>query len=352
MSQSRKKRAADTSHIQIAELGVDDAKRSNDLLAVLRRLISSNDAQYPGIDSWFVSKVVPGLLWGERKAYLAFSGEMPVGAAILKRGKSAKFCHVRVADDYQGTDLGQIFFIHMTLDVLGQSEQIHFTLPESLWDQKGDFFKSFGFLEVANTLHSYRTGDAELSCSAPVSTVFSAAIKKLQKLLKNLFLGRYSASPELLISVNSSFAKRITTGLKSVEIRKRFSQKWSGHDAIVCATKPLSSIVARTTIRSVTRGNPGDVWNAFEPRIGCRRSEYDAYVGNAQEVSAIELDDVRPYHAPVRIGQLARLLCLRLLAPQSFSEVSFKKNQDWKRALYLADLLQHIETDSTSLLPD
>lgn len=337
----------DARHIEIAELDERDAKASNDLLSILRDLISSNDSQYPGIDLWFTKKVVPGLVSGERKAYLAFSGETPVGAAILKRGKLAKFCHVRVADDYQDVDLGQIFFIHMAMDVMGQSDEIYFTLPESLWAQKSGFFKSFGFSEVRTAFCSYRTGDTELSCSAQVSTVISAVAKKLPPLLKRVFLGSYSASSELLMSVKSGFAERIITGSKSIEIRKHFSEKWVGHDAILYATRPVGSIVGRTTIRSVTKGHPDHLWASFQSRIGCSRSQYDSYVGNACEISAIELDEVRPYDMPVPLSQLARLLCVRLLAPQSFSEVSFSKNREWKRALYLAHLLQRQEATSS-----
>src|SRR6266849_8544949 len=120
LTRNNRKYNENSNQIQIAELDHNDAKSSSNLLGTLGELISSNDPQYPGIDLWYRRKVVPGLLSGERKAYLAFSGEKPIGAAILRRGKSAKFCHVRVADDYQGTDLGQIFFLHMTMDVLGQ----------------------------------------------------------------------------------------------------------------------------------------------------------------------------------------------------------------------------------------
>lgn len=336
------------SQLQIAELGRKDAQGSGDLLSVLRRLISSNDPQYPGIDLWFARKVVPGLISGERKAYLAFSENRPIGAAILKRGKSAKFCHVRVDENYQGVDLGQIFFIHMTIDSLEQSEQIHFTLPESLWAVKSGFFRSFGFSDVKKSPHFYRTGDSELSCSAPISSVFSAAVKKLPQLLKKAFLGRHSASSDLLMSVKSTFAKRIFEGSKSVEIRKRFSEKWVGHDAVLYATKPLGSILGQTTIRSITSGNPNDLWAQFQSRMGCSKNEFDAYVGDASKIAAIEFDNIRAYESPVPVCRLADLLSLKLLAPQSFSEVSFEKNCDWKRALYLANLLRHRKANNSN----
>jgi predicted transcriptional regulator len=348
LTRNNTKHNENRNQIQIAELDRDNAKSSSNLLYTLRELISSNDPQYPGIDIWYRRKVVPGLLSGERKAYLAFSGEKPIGAAILKRGKSAKFCHVRVADDYRGTDLGQIFFLHMTMDVLGQSEKIHFTLPESLWTEKCGFFRSFGFSDVAKASHSYRNGDTELSCDASVSEVFSAVVRTLPKLLKRYLLCNYSANSDILMSVRPKFAERIIGGSKSVEIRKRFSDKWIGHDAVLCATKPLNCLLGRATIRSVTKGHPNNLWVRFQSQIGCSRNEFDVYVGDASEVAAIELGDVRPYETPVQVGQLAQMLCRRLLAPQSYFEATFERNSDWKRALYLANLLQR--QDATTLL--
>jgi predicted transcriptional regulator len=349
LSRNNRKYNENRNQIQIAELDGDDAKRSSNLLCTLRELISSNDPQYPGIDLWYKRKVVPGLLSGERKAYLAFSGERPIGAAILRRGKkSAKFCHVRIAEGYQGTDLGQIFFLHMTMDVLGQSEKIHFTLPESLWAAKCGFFRSFGFSNVAKASHSYRNGDTELSCAAPIAAVFSAVVRKLPNLLKKCLLGNYSASSDILMSVRPKFAERIIGGSKSVEIRKRFSTKWIGHDAVLCATRPLNCLLGRTTIRSVTKGHPDSLWDRFRSRIGCSRNEFDVYVGDASQVAAIELGDVRPYETPVEVSQLAQVLCRRLLAPQSYVEATFERNSDWKRALYLANLLQR--RDAKTLL--
>jgi predicted transcriptional regulator len=349
LTQNNKTDNANRNQIQIAELDRDNAKSSSDLLYTLGELISSNDPQYPGIDIWYTRKVVPGLLSGERKAYLAFSGEKPIGAAILRRGKSAKFCHVRVADDYQGADLGQIFFLHMTMDVLGQSEKIHFTLPESLWAQKSGFFRSFGFSDVAKASQSYRNGDAELSCDASVNAVFSAVVRKLPSLLKKYLLGSYSASSDILMSVRPNFAERIFGGSKSVEIRKRFSKKWIGHDAVLCATKPLHCLLGRTTIRSVTKGHPDSLWVRFQSRIGCSKNEFDAYVGDASEVAAIEFADVRPYETPVQVSQLGQVLGRRLLAPQSYFEASFERNSDWNRALYLANLLQRQDAKKTLL---
>jgi predicted transcriptional regulator len=341
---------AKTDHqIQLAELDERAAKASDELLATLRNLIISNDPQYPGIDLWFAKKVVPGLVSGERKAYVAFSGEKPIGAAILRRGRSAKFCHLRIADEYQGADLGQVFFTQMAMDVLGESERIHFTLPESLWATKSKFFKSFGFSRPTTAPRSYRTGDPELSCSATLSAVVSAVARKLPGILRRFLLSSHSTRSELLMSVKPVFAERMVAGSKSIEIRKHFSEKWVGHDAVIYATKPSGGIVGTTTIRSVTKGHPDALWASFGSQIGCSRSQYDSYVGNASELAAVGFDKVMPYETPVPINQLERLLCLKLYAPQSFAEVSASKNQNWKRALYLANLLRHTGADTSSL---
>src|SRR5258708_35372484 len=102
---------------RFVELGNVDAQRSTDNLKVLKELIVANQNMYPNIDRWFAEKVVPGLRSSERIAYVAFEDERPIASAVLKVGDKSKFCHLRVHQDFQDMDLGQMFFTQMTLEV-------------------------------------------------------------------------------------------------------------------------------------------------------------------------------------------------------------------------------------------
>jgi predicted transcriptional regulator len=336
------------SPIRIASLDRNDVIGVSDHIKILRELVSVNDDMYPGIDRWLATKVMPGIRSGERKAYIAFEEDKPIAAAILKLGKSAKFCHLRISESYQNADLGQILFIQMTLDIRGISEEIHFTLPESLWYRKGGFFRSFGFARATKTARHYRKNDTELSCSAPVSRVYSAVLSKIPRLFSRFSLGKYSDDANVLMSVKPAFAEKLVGGSKTIEIRKRFSGKWVGHDAIFYASRPLACLVGRAKISSVTKDQPSSIWSQFGSRIGCSRAEFDAYVGTADEVVAVEMKDAVPYKRSVPVSELSEILRQPLTPPQSYLELAFKKTCTWLNAVYLADSFQR----GWPMLPD
>jgi predicted transcriptional regulator len=326
--------------VSICEIGKRDAEIQTDLIRVLKEMIAQNDDKYPGIERWFETKVLSGIKSGERIGYVAFENEKPIAAAVLKLGESTKLCHLRIDENHQDQDLGQIFFIRMTLAALRYANNIHFTLPESLWQMKAGFFKSFGFSDTARTLRQYRNDDIELVCSASVKTVWSAVVRKLPHLLERFYTEEYSSDSNVLMSVKSHFAERIVSGEKSVELRKQFHSKWEGHEAILYATKPTGSFVGKATICNVTHGSPTDIWARFGSRIGCSKRDFDTYVGATQEVAAVELDNVVRFENIVPLRQMADLLQQRLTPPQSYLELSFKKNRNMVTAVCLAELLQ------------
>lgn len=326
--------------IVIHELGRRDASQKTEHLKKLKELIAANDDKYPGIDRWFDTKVITGLSSGERMAFLAFDGERAVASAILKKSRSAKFCHLRIDDSYQNEYLGQVFFIRMTLAVLDYAKSVHFTLPESLWDTKGEFFKSFGFTKTVKTLRHYRSNDDELSCSASLATVWSAILQKLPTLLEKLYSPPHHANSNLVISLKSRFAERIVSGEKTIEIRKKFHSKWAGHDAFLYASQPVGGFVGKASITNVTHGHPTDIWTQFEGRIGCSKKDFEEYVESAAEVSAIEFDNVVRFENSIPLRLISDLLRQKLTAPQSYAESSLIKNTGLTTAVYLTELLQ------------
>ena len=326
--------------IRIAELGPRDSEAHTDHLRVLKNLIVMNEDKYPGIERWFASKLETGLRSGERIAYIAYHDNHPIAAAVLKLGDNAKFCHLRINDSYHNLDLGQLFFVQMTLALRHHAKTVHFTLPESLWSQKSNFFQSFGFSAVIKASKQYRKGDPELLCSAPFPVVLSAALRKLPRLMKSFCLGRWGTKSDIVMSIRPQYAKRILTGAKWIEIRKRFSHKWLGHDISIYASQPEGAIVGKATVGSIATSSPADIWSRFEPGIGCLKSEFDAYVQSAKEVTAIELTDVISYQEPLSLNEVPALGFRKPVPPQSYCEVNSQKTGLWMNAVYLADLLQ------------
>ena len=61
---------------------------------------------YPSIDKWFNNKVLPGLKTSERVGYIGYLNELPVISSVLKKGKQAKFCHLKIDKSLQDDNLG------------------------------------------------------------------------------------------------------------------------------------------------------------------------------------------------------------------------------------------------------
>ena len=315
-----------------------DVKAKTDWLLDFRQFILRNEGMYPRIEAWLDRKVYSGLKSGERVGYIGLCDERPVASAVLKRGRTAKFCHLRLEESIQKQGLGELFFILMTLETRHKAKRVNFTLPESLWNEKKEFFGSFGFVDAKISKRQYRLFDEELFCSAPFSTVFSTVRQKLPKMVGRLSIGKHSLLTPLLISLNPTNAEKILSGSKSVEIRRRFSKDWENKRATLYASKPVGALVGEAIIARVISGHPESIWRHFGHLAGCKREQYDAYVGDLTNVYALVLNDVAAFAEQVPITQLSYLLDESLRPPQSYLRLT--ENAKWSSAVSLAAALQ------------
>jgi predicted transcriptional regulator len=321
-------------------LGRDDARRNSYDQQILRKLLLENEAMYPAIGRWYEEKVLPGMKDRLRIAYVAFLDERPVASAVLKLGTHAKFCHLKIQQGFRDQDLGQMFFTLMSFEAKRHiAADIHFTLPEGLWTESSAFFKSFGFRTAEKAERQYRSGEAELMCSAPILEVWANVISKASRLLGQFSIGGYSSSNRLLFSMRPEYAERVFAGKKQVEIRRKFSEKWLGCKVVVYGTQPLAALMGEVTVSGVTAGSPDGIWKRFGGRTGCSHDEFAEYVGNAAQVYAIELNDATPYLCPLSTYEIAKMINVdELRPPQSFLELKMGKDSPWARAISLAGL--------------
>ena len=326
-------------NFRIVELRSDQAKRGTDEIKVLKELIVSSSPMYPKIESWFSSKVIPGLKSSERIAYVAYEGHHAIASAVLKLGNRAKFCHLRIHQDFHDLDVGQMFFTQITLEARHYAREIHFTLPEGLWHSKKNFFEKFGFFAVEKANRQYRLGEEELSCSAPIQTVWASALEKLPNLIRKFCISGYSLSNNLLMSIKPKYAEMILSGAKHVEIRRKFSTRWIGSRVVLYASSPMSALVGEARVKSVVSSSPDQIWNKFGKEVGCSWDDFAGYTSSASEVCAIEIDDVVPYRAPVTLSQISHLVKEDLRPPQSYSDLKIDQMSAWGKAVSIASLL-------------
>lgn len=330
----------DSLPFKLVKLGESAARKQTDELKILQAMLLESEPMYPAIDRWYAEKVLPGLRTSERVAYLAFEDQRPVASAVLKLGKHAKFCHVRIHEGFRDLNLGQMIFTQMAFQVRHQKsvEDIHFTLPESLWNDKSGFFRSFGFQAASKSSRQYRHGEEELYCTAPISMVWKRALEKLH-MLKRFSPGGFALDDKILLSMHPNYAELVFSGKKQIEIRRKFSRRLKGRQAVIYGTKPLGSLMGEVTISRITPGSPSDIWERYGAKMGCSYNDFAAYTGECTEVFAIELADLKPYVAPLGIAQISHLINEDLRPPQSFLDVKMDQGGPWVKALSVAGLL-------------
>lgn len=324
-------------NFNIVRLAPGDVQASSDHLADFKQLILNNETMYPTVEEWYRSKVLPGIRGNERTAFVGYLHERPVVSAVVKKGTNAKFCHLRIADDLQDVHLGELFFSVMALEIRDLAEQIHFTLPEALWQKKSSFFSSFGFQSAQLAETQYRLFDRELQCHAPFKRVWKHALEKLPMVSYLYDCDGFSASNKLLLSMQPSHAMNIMRGTKTVELRRRFSTKWIGHKINVYASAPTRSLVGEANIDRIVTGTPEQIWQQFEQRLGCSRSQFDAYACGTETLYAIELKNIRPYRSELPLRQIAHLINEDLHPPQSYC--TLEHNRPWAKAVSIAAYL-------------
>jgi len=322
---------------KIVRLAEGDVRCKTDHLSNFKDLILANERMYPEIERWYQQKVLPGIRQSERVAFIGYIDDCPVTSAVVKKGSNAKFCHLRIHEQLRDTHLGEVFFSLMALEIRDLAKRVHFSLPESVWQGQCGFFTSFGFspAELAET--QYRLFDKELQCTGNYQDVWRSVLEKIPKLADLYAFGGFSPDNQLLLSIQPKFAELILHKKKTIEIRRRFSTRWLGHRINLYASAPVTSLVGEATITRIVVNKPHLIWDQFHDRVGCSRLEFDLYVKGADEVYAIELDDVRPYRDRFPLIQISQLLNESLTPPQSY--VTLENNKSWAKAVSLAAYL-------------
>ena len=198
--------------LNIVRLTSTDAKLRTDMMTAFTTRVAQSEDMYPNIKRWVSEKVIPGLKSNERTAFIGFEHDRPVITAVVKKGEMSKFCHLRIGEGWHDRKLGNAFFCQMAWECRGAKE-VHFTLPESLWERERIFFESFGFEDAMKAQTQYRLFDPEWRCSAPLQKVWHAAREKMPSLC--FAFGGHEITNRILLSVRPNYAEEIIRGQKA-----------------------------------------------------------------------------------------------------------------------------------------
>lgn len=312
------------SKLSVHRLTQDDSKRQSDRWQLFTEFILQNERMYPAIETWLKRKVAPQLDGKHRRAFLLAAGEQPIASVVVKRGRSSKLCHVRIDPSFQDQNLGTLLFCLLAQEIRSIASEVHFTLPESLWQEKEDFFRSFGFAESNVANQQYRLFERELACSSPFETFWKHAEDQLPTVAKFLSTTGYVDVPRLLMSVRPKFARAIMAGDKKVEIRRSFSNRWVDQRLCIYSSSPDRCLLGEATIMSVVTGHPEEIWSSYSTQLSCSRGEFDSYAQGRSKLAAIILGHVIKYQRPVPLADIRALNEGHFSPPQSHRKVDEK----------------------------
>jgi predicted transcriptional regulator/N-acetylglutamate synthase-like GNAT family acetyltransferase len=304
----------------------------------LKDVILECEDLYPGIDKWYKKKVEPGVRAKDRIAFVIYNKEQPIAAAVLRKGKNAKLCSMRILADHREKGLGKLLISLIAKEIRDQSKKIHFTAPLQVWSKWEKFFASYGFVNNGPASVQYRLFEEELGCSANFQDLWNAVIRKLPSVIEHFTLNGNTGHSDIVFSIHPEHIQKIISGQKRVEIRRKFSNKWKGASALLYASSPRREFVGEALIGEIITDSPKNIWSNWAEGIGCSADEFASYCKGLERVSAIIFADVNLFKQPILHSQLEHLLDKDLKPPQSYCEV--KKDSIWPTALSLTYLLQ------------
>jgi predicted transcriptional regulator len=122
---------------------------------------------------------------------------------------------------------------------------------------------------------------------------------------------------DLLISIRPTHVEKIVAGLKTVELRRRFSEDVAaGAVILIYSTSPTRAIIGSASISGVRRLQLKDLWDQHGDAACIDRETFDAYFSGLAEGYAILLEDVRQFERHVAAADLKERF--GFVAPQSF----------------------------------
>jgi predicted transcriptional regulator len=105
------------------------------------------------------------------------------------------------------------------------------------------------------------------------------------------------------MSIHPEFARRILSGEKQVEFRRRPLGRHVTH-IVIYATAPVSAVIGVAEIQNVQRESPAQLWARFSDVGGIGRERFFAYFAGAREGFAYVLRQAQACESPLRLGKV------------------------------------------------
>lgn len=114
------------------------------------------------------------------------------------------------------------------------------------------------------------------------------------------------ADSHAMISIHSDHAANIVSGVKTVELRRRFMSLPLGSRLWIYSTLPVGALVATATIVTIDYDTPDQLWAHYQTEAAVSKSLFFQYFSNCEMGCAIQLDGVEPI-SPVPLERIRQI---------------------------------------------
>jgi len=99
----------------------------------------------------------------------------------------------------------------------------------------------------------------------------------------------------VILSIKPEYVRKILSGQKRYEFRKRIFKNKDVSRIIIYATQPVGGIVGEFTIKMIHQDSPERLWEQTAHESGISKDFYDAYYKGYSSAVAIQIDNVKEY---------------------------------------------------------
>jgi len=288
-------------------LPVIRSPREQDFRHIQSLLAETNDL-YPGIEAWWANTVQPELRTGRRVALVLDEANSVKGVFIGKRGRRAKVCTLRLRSESRRKGIGTLLLAEGLRQVTGPStDEVHVTVSEAAEPGCPRFFESMGFWLAAVERNRYVHGVDEFVYSAEAKDLKDRLGKILRQRAERTLFGltpkAATGEPsDLVMSIRPEYADLMLQGKKTVEFRRRFSDRHAGARVWFYATHPMQTFALRARISYVDRESPNNLWHKHGKWGGISHEAFMEYFGGSQRGYALFLSNLKPITKPLTLA--------------------------------------------------
>lgn len=122
---------------------------------------------------------------------------------------------------------------------------------------------------------------------------------------------------DVLVSIRPFYADKIVKGIKTVELRRRFTDDLGpGAFALIYSTSPVQAIIGSVSIKSIHHISVKEIWNKYSVAACVDKQDFDNYFSGLGKGYALVLGSVRRFRTAIKAAELSERF--GFVPPQSF----------------------------------